>query len=68
MEQYPDFQELGFLGNEDELAPRIRVLRVLARIIARDLLNSRRDGKSNNNTTTDNLRDRLTHDEGLSGT
>jgi hypothetical protein len=63
MEQYPDFQELGFIGDEAEVTPRIRVLRVLARIIARELINSRHVGKDDNNTTADDLRDRLTHDE-----
>ena len=65
MEQLSDSQEPGFVGNEAEAAPRIRGLRVLARMIARDLMNNRRDARNNNNTTTDDLRNRLTHDEGL---
>jgi len=68
MEQHPDSTELGIVSNEAEAAPQIRGLRVLARIIAYDLINSRRDRKSNNNTTTNETRNRLTHDEGLSRT
>jgi hypothetical protein len=68
MEQYTDSQEPWVMGDEDKVTPRIRGLRVLARIIARDLLHSKRDDRDNNNTTTDDLRERLTHDEGLSGT
>jgi hypothetical protein len=68
MEQYFDFHELGFIGNEAEVTPRIRVLRVLARIIAHDFLHRKRDDRDNNNTTIDDLGNRLTYDEGLSGT
>ena len=68
MDELPDFQELSFIDNEAEVAPRIRVLRVLARIIARDLLNSTSDNENNSNTMKGNMRDRLTHDEGLSRT
>jgi hypothetical protein len=63
MEPHPDFLERGFMGDEAEVAPRIRGLRVLAKIIACDLLHNKRDDRDNNNTTTDDLRNRLTHDE-----
>ncbi len=63
MDQPAEFQELGFIGDEAEVTPRIRALRVLARVIARELINSRHVGKDDNSTTTDHLRDRLTHDE-----
>ena len=65
MEQLTDSLELGVVSNKDEAALRIRGLRILARIIAGDLMNNRRGGKNNNNTTTDDLRNQLTHDEGL---
>jgi hypothetical protein len=62
MEQPPDFQEPGFIGDEAEVTPRIRILRVLARMIACDLLSSKHDDKDDNNTMTDDLRNRVTHD------
>jgi hypothetical protein len=62
MEQHPDLQEPGFIGDEAEVTPRIRVLRALARMIARDLLNRRHDDKEHNNTMTGDLRNRVKHD------
>jgi hypothetical protein len=62
MEQLPDFQEPGLIGDETEVTPRIRILRVLARMIARALLSSKYDDKDDNNTMTDDLRNRVTHD------
>jgi hypothetical protein len=65
MDEIPYFQELSFIGNEAEVAPRIRVLRVLARIIARDFLNNTSDGKNNDSTTKNDRRNGLTHDESI---
>lgn len=68
MEQLPDSLGSDLVGNETEAAQRIRSLRVLARIIARDLINSRHDDKNDDSTTTSDRRSGLNHDEGLSGT
>ena len=68
MDKIPDLPELYFKGNEDEVTPRINILRSLARIIAHDILNSSHTSDDYNNTRKDNLRDRRNHDKGLSGT
>jgi hypothetical protein len=59
MDEITYFQELSFIDNEAEVAPRIRVLRVLARIIAHDLVNNTCSGKNNDNTTKNDQRKRV---------
>ena len=49
MDKFLDLQKPDCLTNEADADPRIRGLRVLARIIARDLINSRRQDKKNIN-------------------
>lgn len=53
MDHLTEFQEPGFLGNEDEVTPLDRGLRILGRIIARRLIKSRHDSKNDDNTTSD---------------
>ena len=50
MEEHPELAELGSISKEAEAATGIRGLRILARIIARDLTNSQRDATKPNGT------------------
>jgi hypothetical protein len=66
MEEHPELPEPVVVDNQSEVAPRIRGLRILARIIARHLINSQRDTNKNNSTAGNEQRSRLTHDKDLS--
>lgn len=65
MDHLTEFQEPGFVGSEAEVTPLDRGLRILGRIIARHLINSRHDSKNDDKTTSDR-RTGSNYDEGLS--
>jgi len=46
--EHPELPEPGSISSEPEAAIGIRGLRILARIIARDLTNTKRDAKKDN--------------------
>ena len=66
MAEHPELLEPH---SESEMSSRSKCLRAVAKIIARELINSMRPGKNNNSTngaTTADLRDGFTNDEDLS--
>lgn len=65
MAECPESPETGSISNEAEVATGIRGLRILARIIARDLTNSQRNVSEDNGTIENEPRNRLTNDKGL---
>ena len=65
MEEHAQLAEPGSTGNEAEVATGITGLRILARIIARDLTNSQRGADRDNVAAGNKPENRLTNDKGL---